>query len=345
MKKHRMTLGDISVNYASCIGRALSSLGHDPNPLFEKYNISQDFLNTPSARISIPKFMRLGHDAIQTSNKPHLGLLMGELTRCGDLGLPGFVALTAPDLHHALKNLIHFELINSQNSRGHSRYYLEEDRAVCQFYSISPYNHYNYFVVDSMLSSWKTLAYWLSGANNLIHYVDVEYQQNQYRDQYELSFECPVNFGAERNALVFKRGKHLIKNQFESFSSFLESKALCEKTIERLLSGQSYGDRVTDLIAADLSGSPPSIADVAKKMGMAGWTLRRRLIDEGQQFKNLLDNTRADLAGSYVKDTEHNFTEIAFLLGFSSPAAFQRAFKRWYECSPGEMRERIVSSR
>ncbi len=37
--------------------------------------------------------------------------------------------------------------------------------------------------------------------------------------------------------------------------------------------------------------------------------------------------------------------EIAFLLGFTEPANFSRAFKRWYNISPGEYRKSILSSK
>lgn len=47
-----------------------------------------------------------------------------------------------------------------------------------------------------------------------------------------------------------------------------------------------------------------------------------------------------DLAMAYIRDTELAFGEIAWLLGFSSAEAFQRAFKRWSGQTPGEFRRR-----
>jgi AraC-like DNA-binding protein len=35
--------------------------------------------------------------------------------------------------------------------------------------------------------------------------------------------------------------------------------------------------------------------------------------------------------------------EISFLLGFSSPEAFQRAFKRWTGAAPGSYRKAIFA--
>src|SRR3546814_2287594 len=46
-------------------------------------------------------------------------------------------------------------------------------------------------------------------------------------------------------------------------------------------------------------------------------------------YTTLFRSTRRDLAMAYIRDTESAFGEIAWLLGFSSAEAFQRAFKRW----------------
>jgi AraC-like DNA-binding protein len=71
---------------------------------------------------------------------------------------------------------------------------------------------------------------------------------------------------------------------------------------------------------------------------MPPWTLRRKLADEGTQFRSILNETRRDLAITYIRDTELSFGEIAYLLGFASAEAFQRAFKRWCASTPGEFR-------
>ncbi len=41
---------------------------------------------------------------------------------------------------------------------------------------------------------------------------------------------------------------------------------------------------------------------------------------------------------AYIRDTDSAFGEIAWLLGFSSAEAFQRAFRRWSGQTPGDYR-------
>jgi len=338
MSQKKLPLGDISVNFVNSVAATLKQLKTPHAELLDYFSLTPAFLNTPDARISIPRFMRLGHEAIRLSRTPHFGLIMGTNMRVSDVGLAGFAAMVAPNLETSLQTLIEFETLSSRNSRGHSRCYMQDQRLVSEFYSISPYNQYNYFVVDSMLSTWFEISLWLTGRADLLHHVEVEYSNQHYIDAYESRFQCPVYFGRHRNALVFKKGAERSPVRYANQANFITMRTLCAQERERLTKVQTHKDRVTELIGTLLTGSPPKIEDIAEKMGMAGWTLRRRLKEEGVKYHLILDETREALAKTYVADTNHNFTEIAFLLGFSSPAAFQRAFKRWTGLSPGEYR-------
>ena len=68
-----MKLGNISVTYVDLMLSAIRSLDGDPEPLLKQYSLDETVLTSPDARISIPRFMRLGHDAIRQLNTPILG--------------------------------------------------------------------------------------------------------------------------------------------------------------------------------------------------------------------------------------------------------------------------------
>jgi AraC-like DNA-binding protein len=74
------------------------------------------------------------------------------------------------------------------------------------------------------------------------------------------------------------------------------------------------------------------------QMNMSTRNLQRRLHQEGASFKMLLEKTRKDLSHQYIKNSNLSINEITFMLGFSEPANFTRAFKRWTDHSPSEYR-------
>ena len=71
---------------------------------------------------------------------------------------------------------------------------------------------------------------------------------------------------------------------------------------------------------------------------MSTRTLTRRLGSTGASFAAIVDGLRCDLAKRYVSSHEFSLKQTAHLLGFSEPAAFNRAFRRWTGQSPSAWR-------
>lgn len=66
----------------------------------------------------------------------------------------------------------------------------------------------------------------------------------------------------------------------------------------------------------------------------------------GNDFQPLSvkDEVRKDLSLDYIRYTNIEMTEIAFLLGYSEHSAFSRSFKRMTGMSPGEARALTVKN-
>jgi AraC-like DNA-binding protein len=73
-------------------------------------------------------------------------------------------------------------------------------------------------------------------------------------------------------------------------------------------------------------------------MGTTTRTLQRRLADAGVTYNEVLEATRRDAAEQYLAGRVLSIGEIGYLLGYSEPAAFHRAFKRWHGVTPAAFR-------
>lgn len=80
------------------------------------------------------------------------------------------------------------------------------------------------------------------------------------------------------------------------------------------------------------------VASVARALGCSRQTLYRRLKAEGTTFAQLLDDLRRRCALGLLRTGDLSVKQIAYRLGFSEPAAFSRAFKRWTGKTPRAMR-------
>jgi AraC-like DNA-binding protein len=87
------------------------------------------------------------------------------------------------------------------------------------------------------------------------------------------------------------------------------------------------------------------MAQAARRLGLSTRTLRRRLEQENTSYQDLLDQFRRDLALEYLRSGHMAPKEIAYVLGFSSPSTFRRAFKTWTNETVGEFLDREHPSR
>ena len=79
-------------------------------------------------------------------------------------------------------------------------------------------------------------------------------------------------------------------------------------------------------------------AEAARELGMSPRTLARRLRERGTNFAALASDLRRRLALRYVEDRSLRLSQIAYLLGYSEPSAFNHAFRRWTGRSPNAYR-------
>ncbi len=100
----------------------------------------------------------------------------------------------------------------------------------------------------------------------------------------------------------------------------------------------SLAQDVQNVIVTRLASGKVSLRDVATEMRMSERTLRRRLLESDVKFGDLLDRVRFSLARRWLAESDLDLKHISFLLGYSEPAAFSRAYKRWTGKSPGRAR-------
>ncbi len=112
---------------------------------------------------------------------------------------------------------------------------------------------------------------------------------------------------------------------------------ICRQRLSELGSGASTAAQVRRLLLEHEQGFP-SQTTVAHRLHLTPRTLHRRLKDEGKSFRTLLDEVRFRLARDHLTSGRANLDEIAYVLGYTDPANFRRAFRRWAKMSPSAYR-------
>jgi AraC-like DNA-binding protein len=152
------------------------------------------------------------------------------------------------------------------------------------------------------------------------------------------SIGCPLRFNEGETRLVLSRAalERPVVAPNQGLFAYLERHA--EALQARVRASASIASRVRELLTLCLREGEPDQGAVARQLAVSERTLQRRLQDEGVTFAGLLDEVRADLSRMYLGDPQLAVFEIAFLLGYSEPSAFNRAFRRWTGQTPSEFR-------
>lgn len=100
----------------------------------------------------------------------------------------------------------------------------------------------------------------------------------------------------------------------------------------------ALSDRVRAILGANLAGSPPSMARIARNLGFSQRSLQRALKAEGASFAGILDDLRRERAEALLADGRQSLAAITYLLGYADQAIFSRAARRWFGASPRNLR-------
>ena len=148
----------------------------------------------------------------------------------------------------------------------------------------------------------------------------------EYRDH----FRSRLVHDASVNQVVFARED--LSRPLASADTALAG--MTQRRLEKMLGqlpreAESTALRVRRVLLGLLARGKATVQIVGRELGMSGRTLHRRLHDERTSFRRVLDEVRRDVAVALLDDQATAISEIAFILGYSEPAAFTRSFKRW----------------
>ncbi|MBI3179918.1 MAG: AraC family transcriptional regulator [Deltaproteobacteria bacterium] len=150
-------------------------------------------------------------------------------------------------------------------------------------------------------------------------------------------FRTPLEFGRGSNGLAVSNADldRPLPRRDDQLLAYLEEQATA------MLSERPTDDFWPALrrhIRDVLPDGTPRLSDVAHRMAMSARTLQRRLSKSGKSFVDAADDVRRDLACAYLAQHHLSLAEVSFLVGYSEPSAFARAFKRWLGVTPAEYR-------
>ena len=114
---------------------------------------------------------------------------------------------------------------------------------------------------------------------------------------------------------------------------------------EPLPADQIFIRRLTDIVMANLGNEEFGVKELVKESGTGVYSLSRRLHSiNGKTVNQFIREVRLQKALEMLQNGEHKASEVAFRVGFSSPAYFNKCFHELYGYPPGKVKKRISAA-
>lgn len=163
--------------------------------------------------------------------------------------------------------------------------------------------------------------------------VAFKHRPPPHRHEYERIFQGAEQFEQPFTGIVI--GHELLDarqwHHDEELYAMLPSQAA--RKVAKLEHGASYSGRLRDYVTA-VPDRPRDMLSVARALGISPRSLRRRLLEEGVTFREVVASALASLGRRLLIDEGMSIRDAAHQLSFSETSAFTRAFKRWTGSPP-----------
>ncbi|MCA9606291.1 MAG: AraC family transcriptional regulator [Myxococcales bacterium] len=301
--------------------------GVDRAALLQAARLSDETLADLDARIPLASMYALLERAAEALDEPLLGLRFTRSLTIEDLDALGFLMITSPTLRHVLERATRYQHVFNDGERFEVE--LATDVAHVRYVPYGPSRPAHHLMAQLMFGDFVVnggaIVGGLTGAT-------VRLRADGDPDAHARAFGVPVELRAPIDEVVvplevlerpLPDASPLLNRYFERWA----------EDVLRRLPGATLTERVERLLTELLPAGSAGVEAVALRIGASPRTLQRRLAGEGASFKEILDAVRRRQA-LLLLERGAAIAEVAWMLGYSEPSAFHRAFRRWTGRTP-----------
>ncbi|EZI23932.1 AraC family transcriptional regulator [Pseudomonas extremaustralis] len=301
----------------------LSMRGVLPLEFFRRFGISPHVFQNPEAWVPRAACFHIANEMAAAAQDPFGGATVGHLTDVRSTGVWGELILGSTNLAQACAAAaVHTDLLH----QGSEVKIITEGRKTKLIQHFTGQHE-----VDPKQVIFGTLAVLrkvplLSGEPGAIR-VHLKNPRERGDEALEEYLGPNLAMNAEYNMIEFDR--ELLEIPLQPVRD------VAWKTTQALNSTSE----AADVLARQIADQEQSkLVTISRKIGLSVRTLQRRLEHCGIDFEALRDETRRHEAFQLLASGKYTATEIAYMVGYSDPAHFTRAFKRWTGSPPSRYR-------
>lgn len=319
--------GDLSqpAEYLRLLARQLDASGVDVQAWLHGCGLDPATLADRDWLVPVPQFRRLVLAAMRASREPALGLLVGQRMAIHHHALLGAATRQCATLREALQLLADYIALRTPLvslrvlGRG------DEVRLLCRERLLL--GEIRRPVLEAIVLGLKRILDFLApGAVRAVAFaLDAPPCARLAQDVWQ----CEQRYRGRWTGLVIVPG--LLDSPLAGRvpGDFRRAAEDCARELAQRVAHDGTVARVQALLLAHGSDGFPQLATAARLLNLSARTLHRRLQAEGSSYRQLLDELRQELAAQHQRGGRLRMAATAHALGYSDPANFRRARRRW----------------
>jgi AraC-like DNA-binding protein len=326
----------VSVTVLSQMFLYLTYLKVDIDAFLISLGIDPPSVKSPDARIPVETYLLIQDQAAEYIHDPYFGLHMGEFFEAGSWSILGYMLMNCKNLAEAAEKSGRYSRVIGNLIEAKAQFRFNKFKAIYFTPPHAPKMSRHCF--EAAFSSAVHMMRTLTGVQLGPLEVTFIYPEPASTAEYARIFCCPVRFGQKENTMTMDMsiGNTPVLMANPGLLEYFEKYA--QDFLAEMDRKNELTRSVTKIILARLDDENLSIDKVAKEMSMSVRSLQNHLESEGVIFSDLLKDIRERLAQKYLREN-YSVEQITYLLGFSEPSVFRKAFKKWSGVTPREFRE------
>lgn len=322
------------------------SRGADRALLLERSGLADPDLGQQDNRVALDRYLALFKAAADLTSNPAIALHYGEAVRMQEISIVGLICEACETTIDVGRELNRYAALVLDDATSEPAALMRGVMRDGDFWIEFPHDLFaaNRVIAEAEFARlvWNGRVMFANSPEfrQLKYPAEIHFTHPDpgYAGEYARVFQAPVVFGSHWNAMRVDAAFLTLKQPPVNRYVFSVLSDRADALLRSLRNSKTTRGRVESVLIPLLHKGDVAMDVVAGALGLSRQKLYRSLKAEGASYESVLDDLRHKLALSYLADKKVSVNETAYLVGFSEPAAFSRAFKRWTGRPPSAVR-------